>query len=53
VGQDSIARRLDRFLVTEDILISSELYNSWVEIPFISDHAPIILQLESPPNYKI
>jgi hypothetical protein len=53
VGQDSIARRLDRFLVSEDLLIASGLYNSWVELPFISDHAPILLQLEAPPNYKI
>jgi hypothetical protein len=53
VGLDSIARRLDRFCVSEDLLTASGLYSSWVEFPYISDHAPIILQLETLSIYKI
>jgi hypothetical protein len=48
-GPDAIVRRLDRFLVAEEYLSSTDLPASWVEHPFISDHAPIFLQLR-PPN---
>jgi len=40
-------------LVAEDLLIDIGLYRSWVEFPYISDHAPILLQMELPPAYKI
>jgi hypothetical protein len=38
---------LDRFLVSEDLLLEVRLYRTWVEFPYVSDHAPIILQLEN------
>jgi hypothetical protein len=40
-GTDSIAKRLDRFLVSEDLLLEVRLYRTWVEFPYVSDHAPI------------
>jgi len=43
---------LDRCLVSEDLLTVVGLYRSWVEFPYISDHAPVLLQLEIPPYYK-
>jgi hypothetical protein len=52
-GQDAIARRLDRILVSDDLLTEVGIYRSWVEFPFFSDHAPIFLQLDLPPDYKI
>jgi endonuclease/exonuclease/phosphatase family metal-dependent hydrolase len=52
VGTDYIAKRLDRALISEDLLDSVGIYRSWVEYPFISDHAPILLQLDLPPTYK-
>jgi hypothetical protein len=51
-GQDAVARRLDRFIVAEDLLLDIGLYRSWVEFPFISDHVPVLLQLDLPPVYK-
>jgi hypothetical protein len=51
-GLDAIWKRLDRFLVSEDLLSSVEIYRSWVEYPFVSDHAPVIIQLEISPFFK-
>jgi hypothetical protein len=51
-GTEYIAKRLDRTFIYEDLLVSVGIYRSWVEYPFISDHAPIILQLELPPLFK-
>jgi hypothetical protein len=51
-GMEAIARRLDRFLVVGDLISDIGLYRSWVEYPFISDHALIFLQLEVSPIYK-
>jgi hypothetical protein len=51
-GQFAIARRLDRCLVSEGSLSTMGLSRSWVEYPFISDHAPILIQLENSPFYK-
>jgi hypothetical protein len=45
---DAIARQLDRFLVADGFLSSSGFPTSWVEFPFVSDHAPILLQLRLP-----
>jgi hypothetical protein len=52
LGAHAIAKRLDRCIISEGLLSSSGLYRSWVEYPFISDHAPIILQLEILPKYR-
>jgi hypothetical protein len=48
----AIAKRLDRCLVFDGLLSCVGIYRSWVEFPFISDHAPILVQLEIPPIYK-
>jgi len=50
--REAITRRLDRVLVSEDLLSLVGLYRIWVELSFISDHAPIIFQLNLPPCYK-
>jgi hypothetical protein len=51
-GTDAIARRLDRFLVVEAFLTSSSSPSSWVEFPFVSDHAPILLKLLPPTLHR-
>jgi hypothetical protein len=45
-GSQAIAKRLDRCLLSDSLLISKEFYRSWVEYLFISDHAPIIFQMD-------
>jgi hypothetical protein len=47
-GPDAIARRLDRFLVAEEYLSSTVFSASRVELPYFSDHSPILLQLRPP-----
>jgi endonuclease/exonuclease/phosphatase family metal-dependent hydrolase len=44
-GTESISKRLDRFFIVEELLASSQKYRSWVQLPFLSDHAPICLEL--------
>jgi hypothetical protein len=50
--EDFIAKRLDRTLLSEDLVVATGIYRAWVEFPFISDHAPILLQLDLPPVFK-
>jgi endonuclease/exonuclease/phosphatase family metal-dependent hydrolase len=45
-GVDNIAKRLDRILVSENLLSEVGRFRSWVEYPFISDHAPVVAQFE-------
>jgi hypothetical protein len=51
-GTAAIARRLDRFLVAEAFLTSSSSPSSWVEFPFVSDHALILLKLLPPTLHR-
>jgi hypothetical protein len=51
-GTDFIAKRLDRFLVSADLLMNTNLFRSVVVLPFVSDHAPILLQLDSTTHPK-
>jgi hypothetical protein len=51
-GVHVIAKRLDRCIVSEGLLSMCDLYRTWVEYPFISDHAPIILQMDISPKYR-
>jgi hypothetical protein len=51
-GQEAIERRLDRVFVSEEILSEVGIYRSWVEHPFVSDHAPVFFQMEIRPRYK-
>jgi endonuclease/exonuclease/phosphatase family metal-dependent hydrolase len=46
MGESSISKRLDRFFVVEDLIGPATRYRSWVKYTFISDHAPIYLQLD-------
>jgi exonuclease III len=45
-GHEAISRRLDRCLVADSLLSEVGYYRSWVEMPFVSDHAPVLLQLD-------
>jgi hypothetical protein len=51
-GHEAVARRVDRCLVSEELLLTVGVYRSWVKFPYISEHAPILLQLEILPIYK-
>jgi hypothetical protein len=42
---EEIAKRLDKSYVSEDLISSSMRYTSWVDYPYISDYAPVLLQL--------
>jgi len=44
-GVEGIEKILDRIYVVEELITSSCRYRAWVEFPFISDHAPVLLQL--------
>jgi hypothetical protein len=50
-GTKLIAKRLHRDLISEDFLASTDIYQSWVEYPYISDNAPILLQLDLPTTH--
>jgi endonuclease/exonuclease/phosphatase family metal-dependent hydrolase len=49
-GTEGISKRLDRIYVAKDFLTTSCRYRAWVEYPFISDHAPVFLQLGEGPS---
>jgi hypothetical protein len=51
-GTQFVAKRMDRVLMSEDLIEAVGLYRAWVEYPFISDHASILLQLDLPPVFK-
>jgi hypothetical protein len=44
-GDDGIEKRLDQIYVVEDLITSSMRYRTWVEYPFMSNHALVLLQL--------
>jgi hypothetical protein len=44
VGSDRVAKRLDRFLLTDDLLDSSALVRQWVTFGGESDHHPILFE---------
>jgi hypothetical protein len=44
-GSSSIEKRLDRFLISEDLLKSSHMARAWVDLTYLSDHTPICFQL--------
>ena len=51
-GEDFIAKRLDKTFIFEELLDTVGIYRAWVEYPFISDHASVLLQLDLPPLFK-
>jgi len=48
-GEDRIAKRLDRFLISEGLIRLVPLFRQWVEAIGNSDHFPIFLDLSFPP----
>ena len=45
-GVDSITKRLDHILVSENLLNEVGRYRSWVEFTYISDHVPVIAHFD-------
>jgi len=46
-GSDSIMKQLEHLFLSDNLLQHSDRYRTWVEYSSISDHAPVILQLDS------
>jgi hypothetical protein len=47
VGRDEISKRLDRVYMSQDSISIVGRHRSWVAYPYISDHAPIMLQFDN------
>jgi hypothetical protein len=47
VGPTYISKRLDRFYLSEVLLALDNRIRTWVDTPFVSDHAPTYLQFGS------
>jgi hypothetical protein len=47
VGLERVAKCLDRFLLTEDLLESSDLVRQWVTYGGESDHLPILIEFRA------
>jgi len=45
-GVVEIQKKLDRIYASEELPMDSACYRSWVELPYISNHAPMIFQLD-------
>ena len=43
VGEDRIEKRLDRFLLTENLMDENMIFKQWVDSGAASDHLPICL----------
>jgi hypothetical protein len=52
VGPTSVSKRLDRYFISESLLTVDNRIRTWVDSPYISDHAPIILQF-GPPTVRL
>jgi len=50
MGSDSISKRLDFFLISDHLISMEDRFRTWVDFPFLSDHALIFLHLESSPH---
>eukprot|EP00253_Pinus_taeda_P019692 PITA_19692 len=49
IGEDQIAKRLDRFLLSEALTSKAPILRQWVEEIGNSDHFPVFLDLNFPP----
>ena len=47
-GEQAISKRLDRFLLLENLLSGYLIVKTWVEVGGLSDHLPFLLQIQSP-----
>ena len=45
LGEERIAKRLDRFLISEDLLEIDLMFKHWVDSGVDSDHLPICLEI--------
>jgi hypothetical protein len=45
-GSAGISKRLDRVFVAEDLIGGVSRCKSWVDFPYLSDHAPVFLRLD-------
>jgi endonuclease/exonuclease/phosphatase family metal-dependent hydrolase len=43
-GDACITKRLDRFYLDEALLSTIQRFRTWVEYPYLSDHAPALLE---------
>ena len=50
VGEERIAKRLDRFLLSEDLLEEDFMLKQWVDSGADSDHLPICLEIKKQPK---
>lgn len=48
-GSENITKHLDWVFMSEDLATGDGKIRSWVAYPYLSDHAPILLQFDSPP----
>ena len=49
-GDGRVAKRLDRFLISERIVDNHHLVRQWIGSGDLSDHSPIFLELREGPN---
>ena len=47
-GDQAISKRLDRFMLSENLLSGSLIIRTWVEVGGLSDHLPVLLQIQNP-----
>eukprot|EP00253_Pinus_taeda_P019083 PITA_19083 len=50
IGEGRVAKRLDRFLISEDLTNDIPLFRKWVGEGGNSDHFPILLEFNKPPS---
>lgn len=50
IGEARVAKRLDRFLINEDLAAAIPLFRQWVEEGGPSDHFPIFIELSNGPS---
>ena len=46
VGEERIAKRLDRSLLSEDLLEEDFMFKQWVDLGVDSNHLPICLEIQ-------
>eukprot|EP00253_Pinus_taeda_P014847 PITA_14847 len=49
IGEGRVAKRLDRFLISEDLISNIPMFRQWVGEGGNSDHFPILLEFQKPP----
>ena len=52
-GEQAISKRLDRFLLSENLLSGSLIVKTWVEVGSLSHHLPVLLRIQSPESKSV